>query len=704
MLPNNKTNVLIVDDDHVTRHLVAKILINSGYNIYEAVNGAEAVELYDSVTPHIVLMDVMMPIMDGYEACKRIRKKATFLELPIIMLTGLEDVDAVKSSLSAGATDFISKPINWALFTQRVKYALNARNMHEEIKNQQVRLTQAQKIAKLGSWELSLENNILTCSEELLDLIGLDLTDSLASLDALVDFSHPADKEIVRTHIVNAMIHGIGYKLEHRLIRKDNIELYVLQHAELINDRKGEPTKIIGTVQDITELKSTKAIIHHQNYYDMLTDLPNRRLFTEKVTKSVIQSGDESHSVAVYMLTLDNIRNLSESLGYKATETILISFSTRLKELESESIIVSRFNDNTFAIMLSHFYDFSHVTTLAESILQLTERPLSIDTHDIFISVSIGISIYPIDNNSAETTILGAENAMLNASKDGGGRYLFYSEQSNKQAQERLQIENDIRRGIELGQFVPYYQPQIDVETGKVTGFEALARWNHPSKGLISPFKFIGIAEQTGLIIPLSHSIFEQAFAQNKKWLDEGLGTFKMGINLSIKQFSDHDIFSDIQNILHKTGLSAKQVDIEITESIAVKKTSEIILALHQFKELGMSISIDDFGTGYSSLSHIQKFPIDTIKIDRSFITDIEKTGKGVIANTIIAMSKSLGMDVIAEGVENDIQLDTLMAHGCKNIQGYFFSKPLPANEVTDFVTNFYNNTSLNKKTSKLPR
>jgi len=698
VLTNNETNILVVDDDHVTRHLVAKILINSGYNIYEAVNGAEAVELYGSVSPHIILMDVIMPVMDGYEACKKIREKATFLELPIIMLTGLEDVDAVKSALDSGATDFISKPINWALFTQRVKYALNARNMHEEIKNQQIRLTQAQKIAKLGSWELSLENNNLSCSEELLDLIGLDSSDNLTSLEALVDFSHPTDKEAVRERIVDAMIHGIGYKLEHRLIRKDRTELYVLQHAELVSDRTGEPAKIIGTIQDITELKSTKAIIHHQNYYDTLTDLPNRRLFTEKVTKSVIQSGDENNSVVVYMLTLDNIRNLSESLGYKATETILIAFSTRLKELESESIIVSRFNDNTFALMSTHLNDFSHVTGLAESILHLTDRPLCIDTHDIFISVSIGISIYPVDNNSAETTILGAENAMLNASKDGGGRYLFYSEQSNKQAQERLQIENDIRRGIELGQFVPYYQPQVDIESGKITGFEALARWVHPTKGLIPPFKFIGIAEQTGLIIPLSRSLFEQAFAQGKQWADTGLGIFKIGVNLSIKQFSDHDIFSDIQNILYKTELPAEQVDIEITESIAVKKTSEIISALHQFKELGMSVSLDDFGTGYSSLSHIQKFPIDTIKIDRSFITDIDKTGKGVIANTIIAMSKSLGMDVIAEGVETKTQLDTLRSQGCKNIQGYLFSKPLAENEVVDFVAKFYSNTDLNKE------
>ena len=698
MLTNEQTNILIVDDDHVTRHLVTQILENSGYNIYEAENGAEAVKLYEKVSPHIILMDVMMPVMDGYAACKEIRNKANFLELPIIMLTGLDDVEAVKSALNAGATDFISKPINWVLFEQRVQYALNSRAMHEELKNQKIRLTQAQQIAKLGSWELSLENNILSCSEELLKLLKLDLDENLPNLDALVDFSHPTDKDIVRSHIVDAMIHGIGYDLEHRLICKDNTEIYVLQHAEIICNRTGEQIKIVGTIQDITELNSTKAIIHHQNYYDLLTDLPNRRLFTEKVIKNVVHSNNENHSVVIYMLTLDNIRNLSESLGYKATETILISFSTRLKVLASESIVISRFNDNTFAIMSDHYNDFAHVTGLAESILSLTETPFSIDTHDIFITVSIGISIYPIDNNSAETTILGAENAMLNASKDGGGRYLFYSEQSNKQAQERLSIEDDMRKGIERGEFIPYYQPQIDACTGEITGFEALARWEHPTKGLVPPFKFIGIAEQTGLIIPLSCSIFKQAFAQTKKWLDEGLGEFKVGINLSIKQFSNNDVFAEILNILGETGLPPEQVDIEITESIAVKKTGEIILALHQFKEAGMTVSIDDFGTGYSSLSHIQNFPIDTIKIDRSFVTDIDGDGEGVIAKTIIAMSKSLGMDVIAEGVETATQLDLLLAHGCNNIQGYYFSKPLPACNLQDFVEKFYNTKNLKKE------
>lgn len=700
MKPNEQINILVVDDDNVTRHMVSQILKNSGYNIYEAVNGSDALEEYNRISPHLIIMDVMMPVMDGYMACTKIRKTANFLELPIIMLTGLDDVESVKSALNSGATDFISKPINWVLFEQRVQYALSARAMHEEIKNQQIMLTYAQKIAKLGSWELSLEDNILSCSEELRVLLGLDHNEMLPHLDSLVNFSHPADKEVVRTHIVNAMTNGVGYKVEHRLIRKDNTELYVVQHAEIINNKEGNPTKIIGTIQDVSELQSTKAIIHHQNHYDLLTDLPNRRLFTEKVIANVVHSADDNNSVIIYMLTLDNLRNLSESLGYKATETILVSFSARLKELESESIIVSRFNDNTFAIMSSHFDDFSHVTGLAESVLELTNEPFHIDTHDIFISVSIGISIYPIDNNSAEATILGAENAMLNASKDGGGRYLFYSEHSNRQAQERLEIENDMRRGIELGEFIPHYQPQIDAASGEITGFEALARWEHPIKGLIPPFKFIGIAEQTGLIIPLSRSLFKQAFAQTKQWSDEGLGVFKVGINLSIKQFSDHDIFLEIEGLLNETKLSPTQVDIEITESMAVKKTSEIISVLHQFKELGLTISIDDFGTGYSSLSHIQNFPIDKIKIDRSFILDIEGSGKGIVAKTIIAMSESLGMGVIAEGVETTVQLETLMLHGCKNIQGYLFSKPLPANEFPDFVSSFYNKNILEKEIS----
>lgn len=698
MLTNEQTNILIVDDDHVTRHMVSRILKNSDYNIFEAVNGEEAVELYNTMSPHIILMDVMMPIMDGYAACNKIRESSNPLELPIIMLTGLDDVESVKSALESGATDFISKPINWLLFEQRVHYALHARNMHEELQGQQIMLNQAQEIAKLGSWELSLEDNSFSISEQLRSLLCLPPGEELEQLSSLVDYAHPADQETVKSCIADAMSNGLGYKLEHRLIAKDNTELYVLQHAELINDRTGNPVKIMGIVQDITELKSSQSIIHHQNHYDLLTDLPNRRLFTENVIKDVVYSKNKNGSVVVYMATLDNIRNLSESLGYKATETILISFASRLKELQSDNIVISRFNDSTFAVMLKDFNDFSRVTGLAESILNLTIEPFNIDTHEIFISVSIGISIYPVDNNSAEATILGAENAMLNASKEGGGRYLFYSEHSNKQAQERLEIENEMRKGIDRGEFIPHFQPQINAATGEITGFEALARWQHPSKGLVPPFKFIDIAEQTGLIIPLSKSIFEQAFAQTKQWADDGLGIFKVGINLSIKQFSGNDVCQDISTLLKKTGLSSNQVDIEITESMAATKTDEIIQVLQQFKEMGMDISIDDFGTGYSSLSHIQNFPIDTIKIDRGFVSDIDSEGEGVIAKTIIAMSTSLGMDVIAEGVETTTQLDMLLAHGCNKIQGYYFSKPLPASEFPEFVAKFYEDSKLQKE------
>ena len=689
MLSNEQTRIFIVDDDHVTRHLVRKILGNAGYRIFEAANGAEAIELFDDIDPHIILMDVMMPEVDGYEACRIIRKKADFLELPIIMLTGLNDVESVRESLAAGATDFISKPINWALFEQRVHYALNARNMHEELQNQKSRLSQAQKIAKLGSWELSVDENTFICSDELHLLLDLEEGEKISDLNALINYAHPADKEFVRSQICDAIIMDNGYQLEHRVITNNNKELYVLQYADIIQDRTGHTIKLIGTVQDITELRSTQAIIHHQNYYDLLTDLPNRRLFTDKVIKKIVNANSDN-AVVIYMLTLDNLRNLSESLGYKATETVLISFSSRLKKLASDSVVISRFNDNTFAIMSSDFEDLRHVTHMTESIMDLTRQAISIDTHDIYVTVSIGISIYPIDNTTAEATILGAENAMLNASKQGGGRYLFYSEKSNKEAQERLEIEDAMRKGIKRGEFIPYFQPQIDAQTGTITGFEALARWHHPNKGLIPPFRFISIAEQTGLIIDLSRSIIEQACQQTQQWKEQGLGRFMLGVNLSIKQFIEHDIRNELIAILDKTGMAAEQLDIEITESMAATKTADIIKVLKALKEIGVTISMDDFGTGYSSLSQLQTFPIDTIKIDRSFIQDIEGASNGTMVKTIIAMSKSLGMKVIAEGVESSSQLSMLLAHGCQNIQGYLFSKPLPASQVSNFIADFY--------------
>lgn len=686
MPSSEQKKILVVDDDLVTRKTLVKILKNSGYTMIQADNGSIAIDMFNEHTPDLVLMDVIMPIMDGYEACKRLRTIADYQNLPILMLTGLSDIESVDKAFDAGATDFITKPINWSLLEQRVRYAIRATEMHKTLQSHQAKLTQAQRIAKLGYWEMDIDSDDIRCSIELLDLLKLAKTYEHQPLDKFLKLIHPDDIDIFKQTFSQAINNALPFQIEHRLIRHDGVEMYVQQQTEIISDANGKAASIIGTLQDISELKSTEELVTHQRYFDSLTDLPNRKHFIERAKKIIELPEHSEELIATCLVSIDKLKNINETLGHDVADEIILAYTQRLKTISIGNISLSRYHDDTFGLFVTGLKGFNHVNELLQQIMSINNKPVWLEENELHIQTSIGLSLYPLDNDDFDTILKGAQNALNRAREKGGNQSVFYSEKMNLEAHNRLEMERDMRKGLEQGEFITYYQPQVNTKTGMVCGMEALVRWQHPIKGLVSPFFFIPVAEDTGLIKQLGAIVLKDSCIQTKKWHDEGLGDLRVGVNLSAVQISDAGFYDEVISILEESQLLPSLLDLEITESMVVHDIDNVISVLNKFQEKGISISMDDFGTGYSALSLMQQLPIDILKIDRSFIKDIGFGDNGAIAGAIIAMSHSLGLSVIAEGVETEDQRDFVSNYSCDEIQGFYYSQPLPADEFEAFV------------------
>ncbi|WP_126455195.1 EAL domain-containing protein [Sulfuriflexus mobilis] len=679
--------ILVIDDDSITRKALVKILNNAGYEIFEADNGNLAINMFKIHTPDLILLDVVMPGMNGYEVCAKLRLLIDYHNLPILMLTGLTDAESVNKAFNAGATDYITKPINWTLLEQRVRYAIRATDMHRSLQTNKAKLEQAQHIAKIGYWEIQLDSNEVVCSSELMQLLNLNKSLNNRPIEKFLKMVHPDDFDRLQKTFINSINNAKPFQIEHRIIRNDGKEMHVQQQTEIIFDINNNPISIIGTLQDISEIKSAKDLISYQQYYDSLTDLPNRKSFMVH-SKNVIDGPDHRNEIIVTCLIgVDKLKIINETLGHDAADEVILAYTQRLKTLNSgNNIYISRYKDDSFALLATAIMDYLQVNDLITQITALSKKPIWLGEHEIHISTSIGLSLFPLDNDDFDIILKGAENALNRARDNGGAQAVYYSEKMNRKARARMDIERDIRKGLERDEFVIYYQPQIDIHSGLVSGMEALVRWMHPVKGIILPPAFISVAEESGLIKQLGNVVLRKSCQQTAVWNRRGLGGLRVGVNLSPKQLLNKDFQNEVVSAIKDSGLPPSLLDLEITESMAVKNIKNVIASLKQFQDIGVTISMDDFGTGYSALSYIRQLPINIIKIDRSFVKDIGAGDDGSIAKAVIAMAHSLGKTVIAEGVETEVQLDFMFENGCEEIQGFYFSQPLPADEFEKFV------------------
>ncbi|WP_223836657.1 EAL domain-containing protein [Paenibacillus oceani] len=438
-----------------------------------------------------------------------------------------------------------------------------------------------------------------------------------------------------------------------------------------------------STIRAVVEREKAERKIRHMAYHDALTDLPNRLLFHERLNEAFHRSEKTGTILAVLFIDLDRIKVINDTLGHHIGDELLKYWADKLKANKRPQDTVARFGGDEFIVLLTDITSINEVLTFASFIPQLFSEPFTYGEHDLYVTSSIGISVYPSDGTDADTLIKNADTAMYRAKEKGGNTFQLYRSEMNIRSLERLNMEIDLRRAMERGEIMVYYQPIVDLGSGRIYGMEALVRWKHPIRGMISPAEFIPLAEETGLIVPIGNWVLKEACRQNEEWISQGLPPLVVAVNISVNQFQQPGFIQLIKGTLESTGLDPKLLCLEITENVAMKNVNYIVETIDKLRELGVRISIDDFGTGYSSLSYLKRFRVHTLKIDQSFIQELTTDEENAaIVTALIAMSHKMNIKALAEGVETKAQLEFLRRYGCDEIQGYLFSTPLP---VSDF-------------------
>jgi diguanylate cyclase (GGDEF)-like protein/PAS domain S-box-containing protein len=473
------------------------------------------------------------------------------------------------------------------------------------------------------------------------------------------------------------------------LIRRDGFEIPIEDSVAPIHDREGRPTGAVIVFRDVSAARAMALQMAHSAQHDFLTGLPNRMLLNDRVSQAMALARRHIKKVAILFLDLDGFKHINDSLGHAIGDKLLQSVAKRLVDCVRGSDTVSRQGGDEFVILLSEVERSEDAALKAGRMLQAVAAPHSIDHHDLHVTTSIGVSVYPDDGLDSETLIKNADTAMYQAKENGRQSYQFFKPPMSVRAVERQSIEEGLRRGLERQEFSLCYQPKIHLKSGDISGAEALLRWVHPSRGPVSPAKFIPVAEDCGLIVPIGNWVLREACKQARIWLDAGLPLGTMAVNISAMEFRDDHFLDGVSAILKETGLDPKYLELELTESVLMKHAEATETILKTLKARGVQVAVDDFGTGYSSLSYLRKFPIDALKIDQSFVRQITTSPEETtIVTAVISMGRSLKLRVVAEGVETQEELAFLRIHQCEEAQGYYFSHPVPPEQFAHLLKN----------------
>jgi len=685
---------MIVEDDDGFAALIESTLEDEGYACLCASSGRTALGLLGSESPNLIILDYTLPDMTGEELIERMGEQGR--TIPFVLVTGKDDANLAVAMMKCGACDYLLKDIS---FLDRLP-AVAARALHEaeirerlrcaeiSLRQSEMRLARAQKIARLGSWEWNPGSDEIYLSEELFRIFGLQPGESpRVGLKWLFRRIHPFDRPLVRKAFIGASGNCQPFNISYRITSCNEGEVIVNTQGEVEAGEDGQARLISGTTLDITARIQAESEIQHLINYDTLTGLPNRNLLHDRLSLTIAQAHREGHLVAVLSLDLDRFKWINETLGHRAGDRLLQSVAERLSACVRESDTLARLGGDEFVIVLAGVPCVENITLVAKKIQGLVAEPAFIESHEIYSTASIGIAVYPTDGEDSHTLLKHSDLAMYQAKEFDRNNFQYFSAEMNSRARERMMLENSMRKALEREEFFLVYQPQVDVSSGRIIGVEALLRWDHPELGLIGPDKFIYLAEETGIIVPIGEWVMQAACRQNRAWQEQGLPPLRVSVNLSGKQFGQKGLDEMISATLMETGLDPQWLELEITESAIMKNAEVSSTILGKFREMGISLAIDDFGTGYSSLSYLKHFPITRLKIDRSFVEEITTNpDDAAIAEIIIAIAQTFKLSVIAEGVESRAQMEFLASHNCMEMQGYLFSRPVKAEQFAGLL------------------
>jgi diguanylate cyclase (GGDEF)-like protein/PAS domain S-box-containing protein len=787
--------ILVVEDDEAACLMMVTTLEQAGFEVLTAADCAAARTIFEQQILNIILLDVLLPDGDGFSLCAEFLQHPRGRDLPIAMVTGLDDVESISLAYQSGATDFITKPVSWGTLPYRIHYILRASNAFVDLSVSEsktrallsaipdiiMRIQRDGKVLDMqvgsyvrdmGDWITPSNNDVYGyLPKGIFHAVGSSIDNVFASRKMqLIEFQWSQDAERVRfwearilprdreevlmvvreitqrkkqdtqlrlwskvfedsnegimitdgdlniisvnrayqsimgfteTEVVGVDTKTIGAKLHTHSFFRNMVSILKEQghwQGELSNQRKngeifpawysislvpnaqGEPENYIAIFNDITEYKNSRAQIEFLAHHDNLTGLPNRVLLNDRLEMAINTAVRQGEKVGVLFIDLDRFKNVNDSLGHSVGDQLLKETANRLTSIVRTGDTVSRLGGDEFVVLFPKIKDEASLADLTIKLRDILQHPYDVSGISLHVTPSIGIAIYPDDGDSVGSLIKNADAAMYLAKEKGRNNYQFYTPLLNSRTLDRLKLESDLRLALDQSSFELHYQPQVFAHSGNLWGAEALVRWRHPERGLVPPAEFIPLAEETGLIIPLGEWVFAEAARQVTAWRKQGLADLVVSVNISVVQFRRDDFVERITTILKQEGAAAHSLELELTESILMHDMESSIETLKYLRELGFRIAIDDFGTGFSSLNYLRRLPVNVLKIDQSFVREmLAEQATLAIVESIISLAHSLGKETIAEGVETQAELDVLTDRSCRLMQGYYFSKPLPA-------------------------
>ena len=692
--------VLLVDDDEVNLLLTSIALRERGFAITEASSGEQAISILADWLPDVVVLDALMPGLDGFETCRELRVLPGFESLPVLMLTGLDDDASITRAYEAGATDFFVKSTQWSLLAGRLRYLLRASRTRAELERSKSRLARAQDLARMGSFDWRRGHGGPVFSVEGLRVFGLAPNDGLAFRPLLRMLSED-DRSGLMQVLHEVMKHSTVLATDIPATLRDGRQRIVHVEAEPEFNEHGNLTGYSGIVQDVTDRRLAEDKIRHLANFDVLTGLPNRRQLIWRAERALEHGRRLNHQVALLLIDLDRFKIINDTLGHGAGDELLMEVARRLRscvrhsdqvtESSIESLgarshrsleAVGRLGGDEFVALLPEVADDRDAERVASRILDLMREPIFVGGQECFVTASVGIALYPRDGLSVADLMRNSDVAMYSVKSAGRNSASVYRPTLAGMGREKIELESALHKAIERDELVLHYQPKVDVRGAKMVGAEALMRWRRNGV-LVPPGDFIPMAEETGLIVPLSEWAIREAARQARIWQDNFGFSDSIAVNLPNRLFERTDLVEYIHNAVTTYGVPHHAIELEITETGLMKDLQNVIPSLHRLNEIGVEISIDDFGTGYSSLAYLTTLPISELKIDRSFVRDLGMTPQSsAVVTAIIALARALGLRVIAEGVENLRQMEVLHRLGCGVMQGFLFSKPQPPDDI----------------------